>query len=379
MNVFRKCIFITLMILIILCDSDSLAEVGGIVNDQLRWELNDEGLLTIDGTGQMKDFTLNEVPWYSKRSRIKAVCLEQNVSSIGNNAFNGCYELKSVEIPNSVKSIGDYAFSGCESLMSITIPNSITNIGDGVFSGCHNLTEIILPNSVKRIGGGVFSNCDNLSAISIPSSLTSISEYMFSGCINLSSIVIPSNITRIEAYAFSTCRSLKSILISDSVTYIGKGAFQECSYLSDIIVPNGIETKEFFICYRGSLLSITLPDSISEVSADAFGGTCIGQTVFPDFIVPDQLRTIEEEAFSGIGARYIHFTSEIRAIEDLAFSGCRDLRFAFFETDDVQIAENAFFDCYDVCFIIPAEDNKKLKNYVDNHGFRYIEDESGNG
>ena len=63
--------------------------------------------------------------------------VEYKIASIGNSAFDFCYNLSSITIPNSVTSIGARAFSDCRCLKSITIPNSVTSIGGGAFEGCN--------------------------------------------------------------------------------------------------------------------------------------------------------------------------------------------------------------------------------------------------
>jgi hypothetical protein len=72
-------------------------------------------------------------PWYTTQipniQYANTVQIGNNVSSIGNSAFNGCSNLMCVAIPNIVTNIGDFAFSRCSMLMSITIPNSVTSIG----------------------------------------------------------------------------------------------------------------------------------------------------------------------------------------------------------------------------------------------------------
>ena len=88
-----------------------------------------------------------------------------NVSSIPDEAFNGCVDLTSVIMPN-VTSIRDYAFSYCSALTSVTMPN-VTSIGMEAFFRCNALTSINLPSSVTSIGERAFKDCINLTKVTI--------------------------------------------------------------------------------------------------------------------------------------------------------------------------------------------------------------------
>ena len=118
----------------------------------LTWTLDSEGLLTIGGTGAMKDYSdvyYNCAPW--KYREIKKVVIDNGVTSIGSYAFYDCDYLASVIIPNSVTCIGNGTFYDCTSLASVTIPNSVTSIGDDAFRACRSLASITIPDSVTSI------------------------------------------------------------------------------------------------------------------------------------------------------------------------------------------------------------------------------------
>ena len=108
------------------------AATSGTCGDNLTWTLDDNGTLTISGTGEMKNYSGNlnqSAPWHSNIKSIKSVVIEKGVTNIGDYAFSWCNSLTSITIPKNVTSIGKSAFSKCSSLTSITIPNRVTSIG----------------------------------------------------------------------------------------------------------------------------------------------------------------------------------------------------------------------------------------------------------
>ena len=158
-----------LSIILALLPMLAMADDSGSCGDNVTYTfVSSTGTLTIQGSGAMKDNSSeSSVPWYSYRTNIKTVIIEDGVTSIGRDAFYGCSGLTSVTIPNSVTSIGEYAFYYCKGLTSATIPNSVTSIGNGIFWGCSGLTSVTIPNSVTSIGYGAFSSCSSLTAIMV--------------------------------------------------------------------------------------------------------------------------------------------------------------------------------------------------------------------
>ena len=108
---------------------------SGTCGDNATWALttvDDKLVLTISGSGEMYDYRYaEELPWRDYED-IDEVVIEDGITHIGSNAFNGC-DLKNVTIPDSVTSIGGHAFYNCQNMSDITIPDSVTSIGSGAF------------------------------------------------------------------------------------------------------------------------------------------------------------------------------------------------------------------------------------------------------
>ena len=170
---------------------------SGNVIATMTWELCDNGVLTISGTGAMPDyeFTTNyggssTSPWGSHKFSITSVVINSGVTSIGDLAFFGCGNLGMVYIAESVKTIGDNAFEHCSRLSSVTIPTGVTSIGNTAFGDCESLGAVSLPATLKTISNHAFYGCTALSTVTIPSSVTFIGSWAFSECTGLTSVTV---------------------------------------------------------------------------------------------------------------------------------------------------------------------------------------------
>ncbi len=187
-------------------------ETSGTCGENLTWTLDDGGTLTISGTGAMTDYdTSDSMPWYSSRTTIQSIIIEDGVTTIALKAFCYCSNLSSVTIPASVTTIGDSAFYDCSRLSTIELPDGVTTIGKSAFSGCSSLSSIELPNSIMTIDEQAFLCCSSLNSIELPNSITCISSFMFYNCPKLNSVLIPLSVTKIGSGAFRACENLENV------------------------------------------------------------------------------------------------------------------------------------------------------------------------
>ena len=232
---------------LILCSfaPDARAETvaDGSCGANLTWTLDHAGVLTVSGTGPMKDFsheTDEQAPWKSHSRDIKSVIIKNGVTSIGNIAFYYCSNLTSVTIPEGVTSIGHLAFDGCSGLTTVTIPGSVTSFGHSIFTGCTGLQSVTFAEGITSIPAFMFSDCSSLRSVYIPESVTDIGVCAFFGCSSLETINIPEGVTFISYCLFQGCTSLTTVTIPDSVTLFDMNAFAYCSSLTTVVLPDSL-------------------------------------------------------------------------------------------------------------------------------------------
>ena len=111
-----------------------------------------DNLITYLGYKARKYAVIDKTTQKHSRASFESAFVPEEVSSIGDGAFEVCKSLGSIQLPNGVKSIGKYAFEGCESLESIQLPEGLQSIGEWAFWGCSSLENITFGGTREQWG-----------------------------------------------------------------------------------------------------------------------------------------------------------------------------------------------------------------------------------
>ena len=143
---------------------------GTIEESWLTWTLSDEGVLTIEGCGDIPDYNEENLPpWDAIKESITSIVILHTGGAdinIGTNAFAGCINLTSFTAQSTyTKTIGAGAFQGCTALKSIVIPAPVRAIGEKAFADCTALKTVTFPRSLTDLAKNAFDGCDALYSI----------------------------------------------------------------------------------------------------------------------------------------------------------------------------------------------------------------------
>ena len=183
-----------------------------------KWDLSDNGTLTISGSGPMDDQYGPEakegVPWESQKDRILRIEIKDGITTISGGAtFGNCANLEVVVIPSSVTSIGGYAFAYNTKLKSVIIENGLEAISSGGFYGCTSLKYIALPDSLTKVANISFCECTTLEKIGLPEKLEVLKKdtfYCDTECA-MTAAYLPASVKEDEPYFFANCPRLRDI------------------------------------------------------------------------------------------------------------------------------------------------------------------------
>ena len=313
---------------------------AGASADGVTWSL-DEGVLTISGSGAIKESVHGKYS-STQRKSITEIVIEEGITGIQSNvAFSKLGNLTKVTLPTTLQSIGEQAFYQCSSLASCNLPSHLEQIGDSAFYMCSKLTDIVLPESLKSIGSRCFNQCTSIGRLTIPDGVQTVGENAFSysdiliyaktgtdGAKALGTagygyyvteerkymlwystpdvleicnvdkdaeqFTIPSEVTKIGDEAFENCKKLKTITLPENVTEIGEKAFHYCEALTAADLPAGLKVigKQSFMSCK-ALAKIELPKGLISIGASAFGY----DESLTEAVIPDGVTEIDTEVF----------------------------------------------------------------------------------
>lgn len=310
----------------------------------------------------------------------------KSVVKIENGAFDDCKNVLSLVIPDSVTEVEINALNGLRNLQKLTAPavalssvskiqkidtlvvTSGETIAENAVSGWDYLKSVTLPDTLKTIEYSGFAHCELLEQISLPEGLTSIGAYAFNNCALLKQIELPDSVESIGNYAFGECASLETVSLSKSLSTVGNWVFASCNSLINLTISpenanyysagNCIIERGTHTLVLGCLGSI-IPDdgTIKIIGHHAFAS----QETLVSITLPDSVTTIETYAFDGCSSLVsvdlgIFFTT----FERSSFTNCPSIEYftypgtmaeftAYVDQDTyyMETGENVIYKCSD--------------------------------
>ena len=219
---------------------------GSFCGSNMVWSFNEEnGILTVEGFGNMNDYEADDVPWLDYKDDIKEVYVKDGVMGLGNNAFSGCTALEKVFLPDTLKKIGDYAFYDDENLGDIVFPDKLNSLGMYALAGTKWLSDKQKEDPMVIVNGMLIDGSNCSGDVVIPEGVEQIQSYSFSKNSKITSVKMANTVTRIGEKAFEKCSKLMTIEIPESVSHIYADAFSGCPEDMTIMCKKGTPAERF--------------------------------------------------------------------------------------------------------------------------------------
>ncbi len=298
------------------------------------------------------------------------IVIPENVRTVGNHVFKGNRKIKKITLPGSVKIIAEEAFKGCTALTKINLPDGLAEIGDDAFKGCKSLVEIMFPSSLIKIGDYAFHRCHSLRAANLPESVTSLGGCAFLYCDGMETVSV-GGIKRLRRQTFANCTSLREITLNSvlETDNLGDDIFTGCVNIKKISLTDG-QTFEF-----ENLAAIIGTDA--DRIAQAVAGS-VYQTMKLEngilyklavnlkcFDIPEGVVQIGKSCFyNKKGIVRITLPKSLCEIRANAFGNCINLEEVVFQDDEVLTDNRAFKGCNNLSRVVIGSKVYYPKNFM---------------
>ena len=253
---------------------------------------------------------------------------EGTLTTIGDEAFRGCFNIGNISLPNSVVKIGARAFYDCINMECLTLGGGVRECGSKAFDSCVNLISLHIASiedwcnisfedssaNPAAITQGLVVGGKNLTKLVIPDGVESINDYAFYNNTLLASVEIPASLRESGRQAFYGCDGINRVDICDIGSWIAIEFEEEVSNplsFAEALYRNGVKVENLEIV------------NVEKISSYAF----INCTTIKSLVVDNSLKEIGVEAFRNCSALATVTLGEgVEEIKERAFMGCLKLK-----------------------------------------------------
>ena len=256
---------------------------------------------------------------------------------------------------------------------------AVTVIDDYAFAYCYGITgSLVLPSTLEEIGDDAFDYCGFTGVVNIPASVEWIGYTPFYGCDGIEGFVVdPANNAVISSYSNELKFGCKNSTIPNGVESIAEDAFSHIGSLTSITIPSTVTEIGGWSFWFTGLTSINIPSSVVYIGENPFAGCAdlaeitveSGNPIFDsrndcnaiirtytnelitgcqNTVIPDNVTRIGDDAFyycsNLTGELVIH--ENITSIGEYAFEHCSGLTGSLVIPNTVvELGESAFAYC----------------------------------
>ena len=280
---------------------------------------------------------------------------ELSGANIQNGVLLGYYGSESdITLPNTVTRINDEALKGNKKIVSVTIPGSVKDIGNNAFQGCPNLKEIIFTNPDRNnnnliIRVSAFQDCPNLTTCEIPARAYQVVGNIFKGCTSLKEVKVNAknpyyftqdgvlfgpalvnykpqyeNAYTLQSYPAGRegAYTIPSTVHDKEIDQIWTSGFEGAASLTDITIPASIGRLGTAAFENTGLTHVTIPDTVHQVDPAVFQNC----TKLVSVKLPAGLAEIDQYMFANcISLQHVDMPDSITKINIYAFHNCTSL------------------------------------------------------
>lgn len=236
---------------------------------------------------------------------LKFAMVKNGVTTIAENAFEGCENLHTIILPPTIEKIEACAFSGCKSLKWINLPRNIHEINDHAFQNCLKIRVVELgETNLEMLGLSTFAS-SGIEYLTLPFTTKIWPELSLEEIPNIKMITlykkdeinyrVPEN--EIICGHISPFFSIVRCVGSNEFPRTQNGVWLELSRPKEENKENGdMQQKDMLSALAISSSTMAIPEGVEYLSK-----YCLMDKLpnCPVLYIPESVKTIHPDAFCG--------------------------------------------------------------------------------